>query len=244
VSFISVSVVMPAFNEEDGIAAFLKELRSAFRDVEATFIVVDDCSTDKTSAEVTRLALEGFPVSIMRNQHNSGHGISTRRALEAGLSSGSEYVIAIDGDGQFEGVDVRRVFDQLTGSLDVIEGVRRGRQDPWFRRLVTFSTRCLVFFRSGHFPKDANTPLRAYRRERLKEILSSISPSTPVPNLEISALVRRGNFAFLELDVRSRDRLGSEVIGSSWGRGVPWLPTKRFLKFVRDATKSWFSSPE
>jgi len=79
----SVCVVMPAYNEQDGIASFLEELSGALAGYSASFIVVNDCSKDATGEAVESLASTGFPVTLVDNTVNSGHGPSTMNALRA-----------------------------------------------------------------------------------------------------------------------------------------------------------------
>lgn len=231
---------MPAYNEESGINIFLDELNNAFKDKEVQFIVVNDFSKDGTGNAVEQLRASGFPVSIFTNERNSGHGYSTIAALKFGLETNSDVVIAIDGDGQFYGSDVRKVYDSLSSQIEIVEGVRTERHDPLFRRIVSFATRLLVFSRSRAWPKDANTPLRAYKTKTLEQILKSIPADTPIPNLYISALTRKNNIPKVELVVESRDRIGEEITGTTWGKGVSWLPTKRFVGFTFKAISSWF----
>lgn len=235
-----VAIVMPAYNEESGIAIFLNELRESFKDTQVQFVVVNDCSKDGTLEAVEKLSTSGFPVSIYTNEKNSGHGFSTIAALKHGLATNSDVVIAIDGDGQFNGGDVRKVHDALSPENAIVEGVRTHRNDPLFRRIVSFSTRFLVFTRSRKWPKDANTPLRAYKRETLELILRVVPSETPIPNLYISAFTRKNKIPNIELIVESRSRIGEEVTGTTWGKGLSWLPTKRFVNFTVSATRSWF----
>jgi len=237
----TVSVVMPAFNEEEGIESFLTEMASALDTFSVRFIVVDDKSTDQTAATLDALSLAGFPVAYETNPVNSGHGPSTLRALELGLESLADIVVAIDGDGQFIGSDVCRLVVQSdNGRFDVVEGVRQYRNDPLYRRATSLATRMLVRQRAKSRPADANTPLRVYRRPALERLLPLIPKGSMVPNLHMSVETRRLGFKLLESPVRSQPRRGASVVGSSWGRGS-LLPSKRFMKFTRGALAEWFA---
>lgn len=238
----NVAIVMPAYNEESGIKIFLHELYDSFKDKQVEFIVVNDCSKDGTFAAVQQLSSTGFPVTVHTNEVNSGHGFSTIAALKFGLATNAEAIIAIDGDGQFNGADVRKVYEALSPAVDIVEGVRTQRHDPLFRRLVSLATRFLVFTRSGKWPKDANTPLRAYNASTLQQIITVVPADTPIPNLYISAYTRKNKIPKVELIVESRSRIGEEVTGTTWGKGLSWLPTKRFVNFTVSATKSWFKN--
>ena len=237
---MSVIVVMPAWNEAEGITGFLVELDAALAGVDPHFVVVDDCSTDRTTEAVLAAGEKGVYVTCLVNDVNSGHGPSTMRALRAGLASGADAVVAIDGDGQFTGADVRRVVDALLGGgAEVVEGVRTSRSDAAYRRLTSEATRALVWTRSRALPADANTPLRAYRPAVLVRLLDRVPPEAMTPNLIISALCRRWHVPLTELPVLSRPRRGASAEGTTWGARRASLPSRRFLGFCVRAAGEW-----
>lgn len=237
----SLCVVMPAYNEAEGITSFINELSEALKVHPTRFIVVDDCSTDGTPAAIDQLANQGVPIQVHANPQNSGHGPSTMRALRFGLESGADVVIAVDGDGQFTGADIARAVNEITnGPWDLIEGVRTKRTDPLYRKIPTLGTRLLVWSKVRQLPGDANTPLRLYRRQTLLELLELIPPTALTPNLLMSVHSRERNVQLLELPVRSIPRRGSSTVGSAWGRGS-LIPSKRFVTFCWDASREWLS---
>jgi len=242
---VNVHVVMPAFNEAEGIGEFLHELNTELQPWNPTFTVVDDCSLDNTSDVVTETAATGVSVSVVSNSINSGHGPSTIRALSAGVASGAPIILAMDGDGQFVASDVRRVLEVLAdgAGTDIVEGVRSQRDDPWFRKAVSFGTQVLVWSRTGQLPADANTPLRAYRRAALEQLLGAIPENAMTPNLLVSVMSRRGAFTLTQVQVRSRPRRGASDVGTTWGRGGRLLPSSRFVTFCWNAGKQWITMP-
>jgi hypothetical protein len=171
---------------------------------------------------------------------NLGHGPSTLKALKLGLAENPKYIISIDGDGQFLGEDVRKVFSLIQeGNCSIVEGIRISRGDPFYRKLVTRLTKALVFSKSFRMPKDANTPLRAYTNESLASLLQAVNDQSLIPNLMFSAVSRRLKMTIVQTDVRSIPRRGGDEIGSTWGQGLKFLPTKRFLLFCLKAFKQW-----
>ena len=238
---MSVVVVMPAFQESEGIASFITELSDNLKDLGAHFIVVDDFSSDKTSEAALALKDTGISISVIRNNQNLGHGPSTVLALRLGSQMNLDYVIAIDGDGQFVGRDVRTLVDTLQSvNCDVVEGVRTNRNDPVYRQTVSFLTRCLVWSRTRDWPMDANTPLRAYRQDALKIILDEISSDSMTPNLLISTFSRKTNMSISEVPVQSIPRRGTSSIGTTWGRTPRQIPSRRFIRFCLSAFRQWF----
>jgi dolichol-phosphate mannosyltransferase len=242
---VSVTVVMPAYNEEEGIAGFISELATELQSFEPKFVVVNDVSTDSTEARVKDLAASGIPVEVHTNSVNLGHGPSTLRALNFGLDSHSEIVVAIDGDGQFLGTDVARLVKVMLEDpkIDVIEGVRTHRDDPAYRVVVSSVTRNLVWSRARIKPIDANTPLRVYRRESLVQLLDKLPNNSMTPNLLISAKTRRQRVNYFEINVQSIPRRGSDTGGSTWKSKTASLPSKRFIKFCTRAAAQWVSTP-
>lgn len=233
-----VCVVMPAFNEADGIGGFVRELCTE-DSWECEVVVVNDCSTDDTARVLSELALT-LPVISLQTQTNSGHGIATVAALREGLSRGPDLVVAVDGDGQIYVDDLARLVRVAVESdADVIEGVRIGRTDPMFRVVVSWATKAIVGVRAGSFPRDANTPNRVYKPAALQRLLDLAPSDSAIPNLWFSLLVRRRRFAFREELIRGRARRGSVDAGTMWGGERKELPNRKFLVFCLIALKEW-----
>lgn len=73
---MTVSVVMPAWNEAEGIGVFIRELNKSLLPWSPSFVVVDDCSTDGTAQVVRELATRGIDISVISNAENRGHGLA------------------------------------------------------------------------------------------------------------------------------------------------------------------------
>ncbi|MBD3752570.1 MAG: glycosyltransferase family 2 protein, partial [Micrococcales bacterium] len=160
-------VIAPAFNEADGIADFIAEI---YREVSpraavVEIVVIDDASTDDTAAKVIALGLDG--VRVVVQPHNRGHGPAAIAAYREGLARGADVIVHVDGDGQFDGADIARVA-LSSKHHEVVHGIRRGRTDPWYRRVLSTGLRLLIWpFARRRIP-DINTPLRAYHPDALR----------------------------------------------------------------------------
>ncbi len=235
-----VAVVMPAFNEADGIGEFLTDVDGAFQEAGVSLIigVVDDCSTDETGEVANRVGASlNCPVIVVANDQNRGHGPTSVRAWRLGLSFGAEIIVHVDGDGQFSGDDVVRTARAGEG-VDGALGVRMTRADPWFRRVVTAALRTYIGTVIGKGIRDPNTPLRAYRAEALSELLDVMPPEPSIPSVYLSVAGATRAMDIVEIDVESFDRRGETAVGSTWGEsGMPFLPTKRLMAFVLRAAQ-------
>jgi dolichol-phosphate mannosyltransferase len=225
----SVAVAIPSYNEAEGLPGFVQEIDRALSQHvrELRFIVVDDASSDGTvkALEAIRPELEG-ELELMTNQANQGHGPSVLTGYHHALAGSPDYVMQVDGDGQFHGSDLRRLLVLLVDEAHAVSGVRRFRQDPWFRMTMTRLLRSYVRWRFGVAARDPNCPLRGYEAALLRELLEVVPDGCLVPNLYLTIVAARRGVALLEVDVSHRVRRGSAAEGSSWGRRgfspIPW----------------------
>lgn len=239
-----ICISMPAYNEADGISDFLRDLFDTFSEFELTILVVNDKSKDET-LEVL-FSFEPNQVNslleILDNTTNLGHGPSTIKGLQWAADREYDYIIAIDGDGQFIANEVLALLQKtVLCGYDVSEGVRTNRTDPKFRKVSTAFTKLLVFLPLGRFPKDANTPLRIYQITFLRQILQSIPQSLLTPNIYISAASRILQGNILEERVTSTVRRGKSSSGTTWKQKFEILPSKRFMSFCMRAFIQYFT---
>lgn len=133
---MQLSVVTPAFNEEEGITAFLARLKEVLEKLAFSYevIVVNDGSSDKTLNKLIDIDWEELRVVDLVS--NSGH----MAALEAGMrASIGELVLTMDADGQHPVEHIPEMLSMMKESeCDVVVGVRvRGREDAFARRTAS-----------------------------------------------------------------------------------------------------------
>jgi len=114
-----ISVVMPAYNEADGIAEVVRGFR-AVPEVDEV-LVVDNNSSDGTG-DLARKA--GARVAMETQQ---GYGYACRRALEAATG---DFVIITESDGTFRPTDLAK-FLAYAGEFDVVFGTRTSKSCIW-----------------------------------------------------------------------------------------------------------------
>jgi hypothetical protein len=229
---------MPSFNEESRVCDFLQRLSNDLDGrYDLSIILVDDASTDNTVESAQNLGIANL--KIARNASNLGHGPSTIRAVSLALEQTPDLVLTCDGDGEVETASLLQMVSRLEDpNIEIVEGSRYSRADPWFRKLTTFATRLLVLQRSSSWPSDANTPFRAYKPEAALRLLGKLPPNSLVPNLHFSTLTRVLGLNFLSIPVVV------EVTGGS-SRGVTWnqkfrlLPSRRFIQFCFESSIEW-----
>jgi glycosyltransferase involved in cell wall biosynthesis len=84
---VKVVIAMPIYNESEGIHEFLSELHSVFSEVDHSFIVVDDASSDNIQDIINQLVSRNhFSIIFSRNDFNLGHGPSSQKVEGAHIS--------------------------------------------------------------------------------------------------------------------------------------------------------------
>lgn len=163
-SFASLTVVIPAFNEEQGILPTLQQLRQALP--EAEILVVDDGSTDRT-AEIAR-SVPG--VTVLAHVRNRGYGASLKTALRRCTRP---FVAWYDADGQHQPSDLARVaLPVVQGQKDLVIGVR-GKDSSQQRDRI--AGKMLLYWAARLISReeipDLNSGLRCFRRAVLLRYL-------------------------------------------------------------------------
>jgi glycosyltransferase involved in cell wall biosynthesis len=153
------SVIIPAYNEEQGIAQVLPSLLNILcasgRDFE--IIVINDGSTDRT-AEITGQ----FPVRLISHAINKGYGASLKTGVRA---ANYDLVVMIDSDGQHNPDDVLKLV-ALASENDMVVGARgRGSHAPFIRRPGKWLLQLTANYLAGMKIPDLNSGLRIFRRE-------------------------------------------------------------------------------
>jgi glycosyltransferase involved in cell wall biosynthesis len=112
----AISFILPAKNEEAGLAATLPRLRALYP--RAEIVLVDDGSTDRTGA-----VAEESGVRVLRSPYSMGNGAAIKRGARAATG---EILVFMDADGQHEPADVQLLLEQINLGYDMAVGARDG----------------------------------------------------------------------------------------------------------------------
>jgi glycosyltransferase involved in cell wall biosynthesis len=167
---ISLSVVIPVFNEQENIKPLYAKLKAVLETLGRSYeiIFVDDGSWDDTFALLKDLHQEDDHVKVVKLRRNFGQ----TPAMSAGfdLTSG-EVVITMDGDLQNDPADIPRLLDKLAQGYDVVSGRRADRKDAFLSRVLPSKlANWLIGVITGVKIHDYGCTLKAYRARVLKNI--------------------------------------------------------------------------
>ncbi|CAA0109730.1 putative glycosyltransferase [Halioglobus japonicus] len=114
---MKVSIVIPAKNEELGLARLLPELIEHHPDAE--IIVVNDGSTDTTE----QVCIDAG-VRVITHPYSKGNGAAVKAGARAAKG---DYLVFMDGDGQHSAADIDRLLAKIDEGYDLVVGARSGR---------------------------------------------------------------------------------------------------------------------
>ena len=139
---IKVSVIIPAYNEEQAISRVLEELIAVMDSLKTLYeiIVVDDGSTDNT-----RALAERYPrVRVIAHSENRGPGAARTTGVR---QARGQYVVMIDADGTYPVAAIPRLLEELS-ECDMVIGARDREAGtwPWLRALAKDAIRALASY--------------------------------------------------------------------------------------------------
>jgi glycosyltransferase involved in cell wall biosynthesis len=195
-----VSVVIPAFDEEEGIGVTIADLRAVLDGVDRPWeiLVVDDGSTDAT-AEIARR--EG--ATVVRLARNLGYG----GALKVGIARATYgTIVIIDADGTYPAAALPTLLE-LARDYDMVVGARTGDDVhiPAARRPAKWVLARLAGYLAGQHIPDLNSGLRVVRRglvERFQHLLPSGFSFTT--SITLAALCNDALVHYHPIDYRAR----------------------------------------
>jgi glycosyltransferase involved in cell wall biosynthesis len=168
-----VSVVIPAYNEEEAIG---DDLDLVIRTMDATglqyeVIVVNDGSTDRTA----EIASSKPGIKIIHHDTNRGTGAARTSGLKAARGG---IVIMTDADGTYPNQDMPRLLKHMD-QCDMVIGARQKEKGTmrWLRTPAKAFIRNLASYLTGTRIQDLNSGLRALNKEAALKYLS-ILPTT------------------------------------------------------------------
>ncbi len=157
---IAVSVVIPAFNEENGVGPQVDSIRKVLHSsgIKHEIIVVDDGSSDRTAAAAVKAGAR-----VLRHLNNRGYGAS----LKTGITAARYEAIAItDADGTYPSDQIPAMLEMLE-TADMVVGARIGEsvKIPWVRKPGKLLLGMLANRIAGRKIPDLNSGLRVFWRD-------------------------------------------------------------------------------
>jgi glycosyltransferase involved in cell wall biosynthesis len=210
----TVSVVFPAYNEEDNIRAAIDDF--FLPGVVDEIVIVDNNSRDRTFAEASATRAR-----VVR-ETAQGYGHALRRGLREATS---DIIIMAEPDGTFLGRDILKLlayaddFDMVCGTRTTRELIWAQANMGWFLRVGNWTVAKMIqVLYDGPSLTDCGCTLRLTHRAALHRILDdlTVGGSHFLPEMIIRGL--RGGLRIIEVPINYRGRVGeSKITGNLKG---------------------------
>jgi len=151
-----IVAVIPAYNEASRIASVIKGVSAYVEQV----IVVDDGSTDITSAEAIASGAR-----VVKHMHNCGAGAATMTGIEAARRLGATVIITIDADEQHDPKDIPALLKPIRDNLaDVVFANRFGQRNkiPFIRRVFNGIGNIVTLVATGRWVNDSQCGFKVF----------------------------------------------------------------------------------
>lgn len=184
-----ISIVIPAYNEEEAIGQVIYNIKSAMKKTKYKYeiIVVDDGSTDRTVEIAKKLK-----VSVYSHPYNIGYG----GALKTGIKNAKgDYILIIDSDGTYPTNEIPKLL-KYTDKYDMVVGARIGKdvKIPLFRRPAKFVLSKLANYLTNTKIPDLNSGLRIFKRDVVFKFFNILPSGFSFPTTITLAYLSNGYF--------------------------------------------------
>jgi dolichol-phosphate mannosyltransferase len=209
----SICAVLPSFNEAENLPSVVGELADILdgRFARWQILVVDDGSTDNTSAVLGELQQEQPGLQSIKLRRNSGKS----DALQAAFSRvDADLILLMDADGQDDPTQLPAMLAEIDAGADLVTGRRQIRRDRFAKRTTSRLFNWTSSRLSGVPGSDFNSGFKLLR----KEVAQSVRLYGELHRY-IPVLAAWAGFRIAEVDVNHRARLGGT---SKFGRNRFW----------------------
>lgn len=202
-NFSQLSIIIPAYNEEKGLAVTLKSLIAGCPGAE--IIVIDDCSSDQTY----NVAAHHKEIQVIRKRRNGGQGAALKTGM---LAASKPYLAWFDADNEHRLEDLQRCYEVITKySVVAAIGQRDGSSATFVRGLGKFVIRMLGRGLNINAGPDLNCGLRVFDREIIQPYMPLI-PDRFSSSLVTTLIMVEQRYPIRFVPVKTNSRIGTSTV--------------------------------
>src|SRR5438132_1975794 len=199
----SITAFFPCYNDSGTIASVVitadRTLRALTDDYE--IIVANDASTDR-SAEILEELRDKYPhLRVLHHTTNHGYGGNLRSMFAAATK---DLIFYTDGDAQYDPAELARLYAQLDPDVDVVQGWKIERHDPFHRIIIGHVYHHFVKVWFGLHLRDVDCDFRLFRRHVLESF--PLESNSGCITVEMMTRIEQGGFRVVEVPVHHYHR--------------------------------------
>jgi glycosyltransferase involved in cell wall biosynthesis len=181
-----ISVIVPAFNEGEGIGNVIRQIRTVVNKLDKNheIIVIDDGSRDNTAENAARAG-----AIVIQHPYNIGNGASIKTGIRNARGS---ILVTIDGDGQHDPEDIAKLVGRI-GPYDMVVGSRNRESDTAAHRdIANMVFNSLATYISGRKIEDLTSGFRAIKKNIARQFVYLLPNKFSYPSTITLSIVRAG----------------------------------------------------
>ncbi|MBZ4021101.1 dolichol-phosphate mannosyltransferase [Rhodobacter sp. TJ_12] len=227
-----ISIVIPARNEAENIAALLDGIDAALLGQDYEVIVIDDASDDGMEGILRARMAQAPQLRVLRNRRAGGQSAAVHSGVQVARGA---ICATLDGDGQNPPEELPKLIAplQAAGSekIGLVAGQRVDRQDTLSKKLASRAANALRSWVLKDGTRDTGCGLKAFRRAPFLEL-----PYFDHMHRYLPALFARDGWGVAHVDVSHRARGGGRshysnlqraLVGAVDLLAVAWLIRRR-----------------
>jgi len=198
----SISVIVPAYNEEENLTGAVLSIKSAAADNFSGYeiLIINDCSSDKTGIIADDISKKDPNIRVFHNPRNMGFGYNYRMGV--GLAT-KDYIGLIPGDNEILEESIKGIFS-CVGKADMVLPYHTNSEVRSFlRRSLSGSFTALLNLLFGYRLKYYNGPV-VHKRE----IITKVPMTTDgfAYQAEIITRLLKAGHSYIETGMKIRNR--------------------------------------
>lgn len=199
---LSISIIIPCYNEAQTIGAVIRKVRSLSADFE--ILAIDDGSSDNTAEE----ALDAGAI-VYRHPYNIGNGAAVKTGIR---KASGDVMVFLDGDGQHAPDDILRLlkhfpeYDMVVGarSLQGQASLMRGLGNKVYNWMASYVTKFRV--------QDLTSGFRAVKADIARSFIYLLPNTYSYPTTITLGVLRSGmSVKYIPIQVSKRKRGASNI---------------------------------
>jgi glycosyltransferase involved in cell wall biosynthesis len=199
-----LTIIIPAYNEELGIASTLEALLPLAKQNNWSIIVVNDGSNDNSQQILENIS----GIKLIKHPHNKGYGAALKTGIKA---ASSDYIAMYDADGQHNPSDLESMWSNI-GNNDMLVGERgKNSHKDWIRVPGKWVLGKTANFLTGIKIPDLNSGLRIIKRDILINRLHLFSNSFSFSTTSTVALINLG-YLVEYFPIKVNKRIGTSTV--------------------------------
>ncbi|MFC1843556.1 glycosyltransferase family 2 protein [Thermodesulfobacteriota bacterium] len=198
---MKISVLLPAYNEEETIGGTIRKIRELYPDFE--IMVVDDGSTDNTRQEAIDAG-----ANIWSHPYNIGNGAAIKTGLR--YASG-DWIVMMDADGQHNPEDIAKLLE-YKDKYDMVVGARsKGSKTSLHRDLANSIYNSLASYVTKFKIEDLTSGFRLMKNEVVHKYIYLLPNTFSYPSTLTLAFLRSG-LSVKYVPIQTKARKGKSKI--------------------------------